>query len=288
MIHIVYFRNGVIKLSLNLVLQFLPSILSTVLGGILGYLFGVRTRKIDRFFGQVQENLNKVSSPLFHDIRIIERQFRSCERQRLLKDFFNKYGAASTMIYQIGNKSIWEQYYQLEDKYYTFYNQRTQENWNDFWICFHLFSSRVKTEYRINTMVMFREYDWMRFISGKGLLSRFFHEFSRICYETFKTLSFASLFLIYIILWDSLIGNHMIPKDIKSLCFSAIGYIIFPLWGFSMMLATRYIASTSWKLDKSIIQLFIERKFPRIAKRWDKIFSDQPKRVVEKIKTPEM
>lgn len=273
-------------MSLIAIQPFLPLVFSIAIG-ILGYLFGVRTRKIDRFFSQVQENLNKVSSPLFHDIRVIERQVSSYDRDRLLENFFNKYGAAENTIYKIGNRYIWELYYQLEDKYYAFSKNRTEENWRNFWIDFDQFSSRVKTEYKLNSLVMFREYEWMRFISGKGFLSRFYHETSRISYETLKSLVFASLFLILYIFWDSLFGYHTMSKDIILMSFSVMS-LISVLWGLSMMSASKYIALTTLTLEKSIIQLFFERKFPKASQFWDKKFGRQPERIINKTKIPEM
>ena len=273
-------------MTLIAIQPFLPLVFSISIG-ILGYLFGVRTRKIDRFFSQVQENLDQVSSPLFHDVRAIERQVRSYDRDRLLEILFYKYGGAEHPIYKIGNRYIWECYYQLEDKYYAFSKNRTQENWSNFWVYFDQFSSKVKSEYKLNSLVMSRQYEWMRFISGKGFLTKLYHETCRILYETLTSLVIASMFLIFFIFWDVLSGSHLMSEKIISLSFSGIS-IISVFWGLSMLSAGKYISLTSLTLEKSVVRLLVERKFPKTYQSWDKKFGGQPERFINKVKIPEM
>lgn len=168
-----------------------------------------------------------------------------------------------------------------------FSNNRTHENWCDFWIDFEQFSSMVKTEYKLNTLAMSKEYAWMRFIWGKGFLSRFFREFSRITYETSKTLVFASLLLMYFILYDRLFGDHYMSRNFIILSISGTGLIVV-LWGLSMAIASKYIALTTTTLEKSLIWLIFERKFPKTSQFLGRKFRTQSERIVNKIKIPEM
>lgn len=260
-------------------LQPIVPLVIALLAAFLGYIFGQRKKKLDRFYSQVQDNLKDACSPMFHEIRLIQRTESSIKREALLEKFFEKYRAETTNIYKIGDTSILKLFYEVEDFYNSFVKQHSKESWEKFWYKFHLFCIMVQNEYWDNFSVVYGEYRWRRFIWKKNYLLRIVNEIIGILYETTLFLVIVNLLVIYFIIFDYLTAQKFFPIQLlKYALLSATVSLSF--WGLMLVLGSHYLALT--RHGTGIIRTLFEKRFPRLFRSWDKWLSNQPECVRKK------
>ncbi|PEA52929.1 hypothetical protein CON64_20905 [Bacillus pseudomycoides] len=90
---------------MNHIKEFLPFILP-ILTAIVGYIFGQKTSKVNRFYSQNENNLKNIIEPLYFGIKSIKREKSTFQKEKLLDKLFDSYILENKGIYQLGNKDL--------------------------------------------------------------------------------------------------------------------------------------------------------------------------------------
>ncbi len=211
------------KINMNNIKEYLPFIIP-ILAATLGYIFGQRTTKINRFYTQNENNLKNVIEPLFLSLKMIMKEDSAFKRKKLLDDLFKTYLLEKKGIYQIGNKDLIDKLFYVEGLYKEFKKKQKEEEWKDFWIELNYFYNAIKNEYWNNFYTLYKEYRWYLHSLDKNMFVRFFYEIIRLLKETVNSLTLLSFGFLFFCIYDRLItwmfDKGVMPED--SITFSII------------------------------------------------------------------
>lgn len=238
-------------------------LLTTVLAAYLTYFFGYRKGKLNKFFNEVEENINDILSPMFHDIRQINRLEIPFKREELLKKFFCKYGSNSTNLHKIGERYILELYYSTEDLFYNFTKIRSNENWTKFYTKFYELYNQVKKEYDINHDIIYCNYTWHKCLNEKNYLLRLISEIGVFLYETLKFIVSAGFLLLVPMIVEYNTGKWAITIEFIQ-AYLILLFIFSGIFGALMMFSSDYNRLKTMQKRKSDLRKFLERNFPKI------------------------
>lgn len=263
------------------------SLITTLLAAYLTYFFGYRKGKINQFYSKLEENINDILSPMFHDIRRINREDSSFKREALLKDFFSKYGDDNTNLHKIGDRAILDLYYSAEDLFYNFIKKKTNETWNEFWAKFHKLSDEIRDEYNTSHDIIYSTYAWMKSINEKNYLLRLILEAFAFLYETVKFLVTTGYLLLVPIIFEykkdkDLFTIEFIRVYLSLLC------ILSMLFYLLVMCSSDYTRLKKKQKRKSDLRKLLERKFPKIIAFSNKFLEVDSNNMNTDIEIPEM
>lgn len=235
---------------------------------MLGYYYVARSKKSDRFYAQVMDNLDTSSSPMFHELRIIWSKRNTIETcETLILEFFKKYLSVDTSVYKLANKSAIDYFYESADAFENFQNNRLQMNWAEFWSKFDCLKTSIDEEYWANVSVLYREYRWMRQNIQGNYLLRLYNELVILSYQTVKFLVILGLLLIYFTLYFHFVGHPKIFSwlgiSFKDALLVTVGVdiLLFCLLLLLGMLTSNYTFLTNFRKSKTKEFLFRTKGF---------------------------
>lgn len=266
--------------------DYIPVILA-ILTPILTYLIGVRKGNNEKFNLQLENNLKDVISPMIHEIKAITRkQEESNERNKLLKKFFEKYGASDSKLYEMSNKYIADRYYETEKYYYEFMKNRNQNDWEDFWTYFINFNKLIDNEYNKIKGILYSNYVWLMDLSNKNKILRILMEIMVMLYELTKFSLMASGLFLFALIILLIKGNVVIYGYVKVItCLWFLASVA--LWGVLTMCVSTYIQAIQVQKD-SEIRKALERKFPKLIKKYDEFIYFDLEKEKGKLHIPRM
>ncbi|WP_234122372.1 hypothetical protein [Clostridium hydrogenum] len=266
--------------------DYIPVILA-ILTPILTYLIGVRKGNNEKFDLQLENNLKDVISPMLHEIKAITRQQEeSNERNKLLKKFFEKYGASDSKLYEMSNKYICDKYYETEKYYYKFMQNKNQNNWEDFWTYFISFNKLIDNEYNKIKSILYSNYVWLMDLSNKNKISRVFMEIMVMFYELSKFILMACIiFLIAMVIYYEEDKSFIHGYDIKIMILLSLAILIVNMILSSCL--SEYIQAIQNQKD-SMIKKYLRRKHPNIIKKYDEFIYFDLEKEKRKLHIPRM
>lgn len=241
-------------------------LVATILGGSIGYIYGQRTKKQERFFNQTYESISQICSPIYHEIKKIKFETSIEKLELALQEFFNKYSNIQTNLFKIANLEIINEFYNLEKYYITYTNESTDENWTVFWYNFEEFYKLIEKDYFTNLKTLYGEYQWNRAINQKEPLMRLLNEFVITMFKLSKTTIFLCLFSIYIGIWELFIVKKY---AILLISYSFLILVIsIPFWFTFRTMSFEYLSLTNSNIKhKSIIKTIASKLFTKKAKQ---------------------
>lgn len=153
--------------------EYIPFIIPIVAATV-GYIFGQRTTKVNRFYTQNENNLKTVIEPLFLSIKVIMRETSGFKREKLLDDLFELHILEGKGLYQIGNKDLIDKFFYVEELYNDFKKDKSVEKWKEFWIALSCYYKSIKKEYWSNFYTLYRNYRWYLHSLNKNIFVRIF------------------------------------------------------------------------------------------------------------------
>ncbi|MEC0093216.1 hypothetical protein [Paenibacillus macquariensis] len=251
-------------------IKYLP-VIAAILSVVLGFMFGTRTKKNDRLMQYTEENLEKLFSPMYHEMLKIISCEKPKEREELIDVFFVKYLASDTPIYKIGSLELLDTFYELNDSYNKFKRERDEEIWDEFFYNFEcVIFYKVNEGYRNSTNLLYRDFNWHQYIQTKPYWMKFYFESMKFLYETIKGVTVISLLLFYFSGCFSLFKIGLFPKDFWLLSLAFLG-----LSALTMLILlvpnAQYISLTS-NSKQSFTRKVMRKHFPKLRANWDGLF----------------
>ncbi|MDA1547656.1 MULTISPECIES: hypothetical protein [Bacillus cereus group] len=195
--------------------DFIPFIIP-ILTAVIGYIVGQKTHKVTRFFNQSENNLKTVIEPLFLNIKLIKREESSFKKEQLLNKLFESYLYEYKGIYQIGNKDLIDAFLRLEELYYDFKKEKTEDKWIRFWIELEYFYKWIEKEYWSNFYTLYKEYKWYLTSLNRNIFVRITFDTLRFFKDFVNFLSSLSLGFIFFSLYDKFLkvffNNGILPE----------------------------------------------------------------------------
>lgn len=103
------------------------SILVVVVGSSLAYIYGRRNNNFTTFSNQAKENLESVLEPMYLRLKYILNIEDDYEKEVSLNRWFNDYTPHKFHLHKLGDRSIMEEFLQLESLYKGLNNTNTTE-----------------------------------------------------------------------------------------------------------------------------------------------------------------
>ncbi|MDA2118463.1 hypothetical protein ACTFPA_26055 [Bacillus cereus group sp. MYBK59-1] len=215
--------------------EYIPFIIP-ILAATVGYIFGQRTTKTNRFYTQNENNLKTVIEPLFLSIKVIMRENSGFKRERLLDDLFELYILEEKGLYQIGNKDLIDNFFYVEELYKDFKIEKSEEKWKKFWIALNYYYQSIEGEYWSNFYTLYRNYGWYLYSLNRNIFVRIFFETIRFLKDTVNFLTSLSVGFLVFSLYDKLLylisdkrimpeGSIVMSIQLLIFCIALYGFI---------------------------------------------------------------
>lgn len=228
----------------------------------IGYVFGQRANKVNRFYSQVENNLKNICEPLFFDLRNIKMEKSSKRREEYIEKLFFTYIRGNSPTYQLGNRYLIEWLLRTEELFKKYKEHRTDENWEIFWIDLEYLHNITKDEYWSGFLTLYREYRWYLYNLRTNYFIGKFFEFIRFGKEIMNFALIIVVLLIFYSYYEKVISKFsnfkpLLPNDVGiNLILISLYIIMFN--GFLMMIAS---AGPQWNQKKNTIEKIAESKF---------------------------
>ncbi|CUU46933.1 hypothetical protein [Clostridium beijerinckii] len=258
-------------MSISIIKDYLP-VITAVVVAFLTYLLGLRKRKKDKFNLQMEVGLKEILSPMFNTIRVIKREESAFQREKLLKNFFEKYSYQDTNVFEIPSRIIHDLYYECDNLFLKFIKERSDDSWDAFWIYFDRFDKEIVKEYKTIRENVYLDYKWLMCLNEKNYFIRIFLEACASIFEMAKVLIMGSCIVIFIIIMDNIQGKKTIPDNtIIWVSMTLIGSLL--VYGLlRMTILIEYCLTKQMQLNRKNINIDIEKekkkiKIPKMYKK---------------------
>lgn len=249
--------------------DYLP-LMTTLLAASLTYFFGYKKGKNEKFTSQLEDNLSNIISPLFHAMKKINEEESLFQREKLIREFFAKYTSEGTSIYKISNKSILDWFYDTYDFYLIFVKDKSDENWENFWVYFNELYHKVRVEYKNVRGIIYSDYKWYSTLVQKNYLLRALVEILAFIYETVKFFIASCLFIIAIAVFQRFEGTTLIPAEFTKVVLELL-FIFLMICCFLTIVLSDYFSSKQAQKD-SFLKILFQKLFPTISEKWNRTF----------------
>lgn len=272
-------------LDFNIFKDYLP-LITTLLATSLTYLFGYKKGKKEKFVYQLEDNLSGIISPLLHGMRKIKEAENSFQREKLIKNFFDKYTSEETKIYKISNKSVLDWFYTTHEYYLIFTKNKNIETWEAFWVHFEELYYKIGLEFKTVRRIIYSDYKWYLTLTQRNYLSQMLSELLVFIYETSKFLITSCLLFISFAIFDKLEGSNLIPNEITKVALYLL-FILLMIVCILMTILSDYHSAKQLQKD-SISSMFIKKFLPRIYHKWNSKMVFNIEKEKKKTQIPEM
>lgn len=201
-------------LEISMIKDYIP-LITTVIAALLTYFLGFRKGKQEKFNIQMEKSLEEVLSPMFNELRIIKREENAFQREKLLKNFFEKYGCENTNVFKISSKYIHDWYYKTEELFNIFIKEKSQQEWDNFWVYFNKFYTMVNNEYNTIRGIIYSDYRWLIDLNQKNCFLRITMEILIIMYEGIKFSIRVEIILLVGIIIDHIQNGKLVSMYFK-------------------------------------------------------------------------
>lgn len=243
--------------------EFIPLIL-TIISAFVGFSFGQRTNKINRFYTQVENNLRNISEPLYFDLRRIKYELSLNKRDMYIEELFIKYTKDKSGIFQLGNRFLIEWFLRTEKVYNEYKNHKTEENWKQFWIDFEYLYVMSEEEYWNGFLTLYRDYRWfLDNLRSNYFIGKLF-EFIRFAKEIINFAILTSLLVIFYSIYEIIVSNLTDFNPLFSQGTATNSFLIFlfllMIYGFLLIIGS---TGPQWNQKQSVLEKIMETKMKK-------------------------
>ncbi|QJX65165.1 hypothetical protein HLK66_26160 (plasmid) [Niallia circulans] len=255
-------------------IQYLPVIIA-LLAGVLGYITGNRSNKINRFFNQVDDNLKEVCGPLYYLLEKILDTDDPEEKERKIDYLFFNYVSEKNKLFMLGNKFIIKYIFSAEKKYNKYKKSRSQEDWEDFWHEFKPLGIMIKNQYWNNFNSLYGEYRWFQKTLISNVFIRIWYEILFFLFQIGQTIINIMLIVTAYSIYDFYVLQKLpegvIPVSLLILTIS-IG-----VYGLLMIIGSNIKVLRDSNDDGNFFIILIKKIFPKQFEKWENIFKYKKK-----------
>ncbi|MGK5509429.1 hypothetical protein [Brevibacillus formosus] len=254
-------------------LVFLPLFIAIV-GAVIAYFFGQRSKNLERFYDQTKTSLKEITSPIFHELRNINATQIPEKKERLLRNFFEKYSSKDTNIYLIGNRFILEYYYKLHNFFNAFLITRNEKDWEEFCQRYDGFFITIEEEYWKTFEISYSEYKWNQFNMNKNIFFRLWNGTVRFLHITSKVIVVVAGFCVYFAIYDQLViaffkDMNILPDDFFIFSIMLL-FLSLILYSFMTMVNSYQLGYT--QKGKGLFYKILKKACPNAMRKWDKLW----------------
>ncbi|MDW0118619.1 hypothetical protein QTL97_16965 [Sporosarcina thermotolerans] len=261
-------------LIINDYLSYLPIVIGIIVA-CLGYLFGQRSNKIERFYRQLDDNLNGLCGPMYFHLRRIFGENNYENREDYLIEFFGNFNSTNSNISKLGNKDAIEEFIKSEILFVKFKKSRNAKDWKEFWESLYFLDKIISDEYWENFNALYGEYRWFQKTLTSNPFIRFWNELIHISFQTSKFSVISALLFVYLCLWDKY-NAKLYPEELYYISIDILSLVV-TLFGFLLILK-----STTYNRNqkRSIVKIILLKISPKLVEFWDMKVVRTPKKIV--------
>jgi len=203
------------------------SILVVIVGSSLAYIYGRRNNNFTTFSNQAKENLESLLEPMYLRLKYILNIEDEYEKEVNLNRWFNDYTSYKIHLHKLGDRSIIENFLQLESLYKSLNNNNTSEKELFYQQLTNMYI-RLEKQYWSVFNSLYRDYYWYNRILNTNFPYRVFLECIKFLRNLVQLLGSTSGIIVFFSFYFKVLkvanmeNEILIPRELTILAMSTL------------------------------------------------------------------